>query len=73
MLVLLSAPPHSDIAQGSPDRPLSPRLHDGDGKLLCSPSRQTFFQTAYDLAGAPRGQSDRAPEHLFLRHGIIGT
>ena len=40
----------------------------GDGKSFVL--RQTFFQTAYDLAGAPQGESDRVPEHLSLRHGL---
>ena len=32
---------------------------------------QTFFQTAYDLSGAPQGESDRAPKHFSLGHYIL--
>ena len=40
----------------------------GDGKSLVL--RQTFFQTAYDLAGAPQSESDRVPEDFSLRHDL---
>ena len=29
---------------------------------------QTFFQTAYDLSGAPECESDRVPKHFSLGH-----
>jgi hypothetical protein len=43
----------------------------GDGETLVL--RQTFFQTSYDLARAPQGESDRVSEDFSLRHWRIRT
>jgi putative SOS response-associated peptidase YedK len=38
----------------------------GDGIALVL--RQSFFQTSYDLSGAPQSESDRVSEDFSLRH-----
>jgi hypothetical protein len=41
----------------------------GDSKSLVL--RQTFFQTEYDLAGAPQSESDRVSEDFSFRHAPL--
>jgi putative SOS response-associated peptidase YedK len=41
----------------------------GDGKSLVL--RQIFFQTSYDLSGAPQSKSDRVSEDFSPRHGSV--